>query len=86
MLEDGGLLYLSVPCGRERVEFNAHRIFSLETVTRLASGCFLKMVSISVIGKEGTIIQVEDSEEIVHFLDNSEDYHLLVFVFRKVSR
>jgi hypothetical protein len=30
MLEPGGILYLSVPTGREqRVEFNAHRVFSL---------------------------------------------------------
>jgi len=34
MLELGGTFYLSVPCGRERVEFNAHWIFSVETILR----------------------------------------------------
>jgi hypothetical protein len=30
MLEPGGVLYLSVPSGhRQRVEFNAHRVFSV---------------------------------------------------------
>lgn len=30
MVAEGGLLYVSVPVGRPRVEFNAHRIFSPE--------------------------------------------------------
>jgi hypothetical protein len=32
MVSAGGLFYLSVPIGEERVEFNAHRIFHIETV------------------------------------------------------
>ena len=32
ILKPDGLLYLSTPVGRERVEFNAHRIFSASTV------------------------------------------------------
>lgn len=32
VLAPGGRLYLSVPIGRERVEFNAHRIFAISTV------------------------------------------------------
>lgn len=32
ILKTGGRLYLSTPVGRERVEFNAHRIFSAATV------------------------------------------------------
>lgn len=32
MINPGGRLYLSTPVGRERVEFNAHRIFSVATV------------------------------------------------------
>lgn len=31
-LKSGGHLYLSVPVGRERVEFNAHRIFYAQTI------------------------------------------------------
>lgn len=30
MLRPGGVLYLSVPIGTQRVEFNAHRIFSVK--------------------------------------------------------
>jgi hypothetical protein len=33
----GGLFYLSVPIGRERVEFNGHRIFDPLSLVRLAA-------------------------------------------------
>jgi hypothetical protein len=32
MVKPGGMFYLSVPVGAERIEFNAHRIFSIPTV------------------------------------------------------
>jgi SAM-dependent methyltransferase len=35
MLEPGGILYLSVPIGPQRVEFNAHRVFAVGTVLQL---------------------------------------------------
>jgi len=35
MLEPGGTLYLSVPIGPQRIEFNAHRVFSVETLLGL---------------------------------------------------
>jgi SAM-dependent methyltransferase len=40
MLEPGGRLYLSVPMGPSRIEFNAHRVFSLPHLLRLMSGRF----------------------------------------------
>lgn len=33
-LKKGGKLYLSVPIGRERVEFNAHRVFYADTIIK----------------------------------------------------
>lgn len=35
VIRSGGKLYISVPCGRERLEFNAHRIFNPKTIIRL---------------------------------------------------
>lgn len=35
MIEPGGILYLSVPIGPQRVEFNAHRVFAVGTVLQL---------------------------------------------------
>ncbi len=35
MLKKGGKFYFSVPIGRQRIEFNAHRIFSVATLLNL---------------------------------------------------
>ncbi|WFS09106.1 DUF268 domain-containing protein [Methylobacterium sp. 391_Methyba4] len=35
LLSDGGTFYFSVPIGRQRIEFNAHRIFSLKAIIEL---------------------------------------------------
>lgn len=35
MLKPGGMLYLSVPIGRQRIEFNAHRVFSVDYLLSL---------------------------------------------------
>ena len=40
MLRSGGRLYLSVPIGRERVEFNAHRVFNPATILNILSEQF----------------------------------------------
>jgi hypothetical protein len=38
MLAGGGKLYLSVPIGPQRIEFNAHRVFSVAYVLQCVSG------------------------------------------------
>jgi SAM-dependent methyltransferase len=40
ILKPGGLLYFSVPIGPERIDFNANRVFSLQTVLNMAKDCF----------------------------------------------
>jgi hypothetical protein len=40
LLRPGGTLYLSLPIGRERVEFNGHRVFSIGSMLRLFEGKF----------------------------------------------
>lgn len=37
MLTPGGTLYLSVPIGAQRIEFNAHRVFRVETILAIAT-------------------------------------------------
>ena len=37
LLEPQGTLYLSTPLGRERVEFNAHRVFAPHTILAVAA-------------------------------------------------
>ncbi len=40
MLKPHGALYLSVPIGRERIEFNAHRVFAISTILNMAKDRF----------------------------------------------
>ena len=53
VLAPGGRLYFSVPIGRERVEFNAHRVFALETILRTFER--LQLVSFSYVGDDGRL-------------------------------
>jgi hypothetical protein len=53
VLAPGGRLYFSVPVGRERCEFNAHRVFSVGTI--LATFSSLHLVSFSLITDDGRL-------------------------------
>ncbi|HMS83235.1 MAG TPA: DUF268 domain-containing protein [Nitrospira sp.] len=46
VLQPGGWLFLSAPVGRERVCFNAHRVFGVDTVRGLFQGLELKSFSL----------------------------------------
>jgi hypothetical protein len=53
VLRPGGRLYFSVPVGRERVDFNAHRVFAVPTILRAFSR--LKLVSFSLVDDAGRL-------------------------------
>jgi SAM-dependent methyltransferase len=53
VLSPGGRLYFSVPVGVERVEFNAHRVFSIETVLKAFSN--LEPISFSLVSDDGVL-------------------------------
>jgi hypothetical protein len=50
-LAPGGILYISVPIGRERVEFNAHRVFYPDTIIQCFDGLQLVEFSAASQGK-----------------------------------
>jgi Caenorhabditis protein of unknown function, DUF268 len=52
LLKPSGKLLLSVPIGNERVEFNAHRVFSVETILSLTKANY-EMLSFSYIDDQG---------------------------------
>jgi Caenorhabditis protein of unknown function, DUF268 len=58
VLAPGGKLYFSVPVGRERVEFNAHRVFDPSTILRSFS--VLELVSFSFVGDDGLLYEDHD--------------------------
>jgi SAM-dependent methyltransferase len=49
----GGVLYLSVPVGRERVAFNAHRVSDAEGVARKVEGCGLSLRAFAYVDDAG---------------------------------
>lgn len=49
-LKKGGRLYISLPIGKERVEFNAHRVFYADTVLKCFSSLQLEEFSCAVEG------------------------------------
>ncbi|MCU1322062.1 MAG: hypothetical protein JWM43_1711 [Acidobacteriaceae bacterium] len=53
VLAPDGRLYFSVPVGRERVEFNAHRVFAPQTILERFSE--LKLVSFSFVADDGSL-------------------------------
>jgi hypothetical protein len=55
MLKQGGKLYFSVPIGEQRIEFNAHRVFSVAYLLRLMAGRY-DIDSFSYINDENRLI------------------------------
>lgn len=58
----GGKLYLSTPIGRERVCFNAHRVFSVATILAMFSQ--LRLVAFSYVDDGGRLHQDVPSDSV----------------------
>ncbi|MBD3213039.1 MAG: DUF268 domain-containing protein [Candidatus Lokiarchaeota archaeon] len=54
LLQKDGILYLSVPIGSPKIEFNAHRIFSIKEMLRAVNGKF-NLLSFSFINDKGRL-------------------------------
>jgi hypothetical protein len=55
VLAPGGFLYLAVPVGRERLIFNAHRVFAPGTIISAMDG--LELVSFSAVSDQGEFLE-----------------------------
>ena len=78
----GGMLYLSVPIGPERVDFNACRVFDIQTILKLAEPSFT-LETFSYVDDAGNFHEnVMLSSELI--ADNCAcDYGCGIFEFRK---
>ena len=56
ILKPGGKFYLSVPIGAQRIEFNAHRVFSMDYLLNLVSRDYI-LDSFSYVNDDGTLFQ-----------------------------
>jgi hypothetical protein len=83
LLQPGGTFYLSSPIGRERVEFNAHRVFDPLSIIRLAESHGLALHQLTVIGAGGELHEVQASPKPLEALAE-DNYNLGIFVFTKI--
>lgn len=84
LLREGGVFYLAVPIGIDRVEFNAHRVFDPRDIVDLCNMNALKLTALSVIRQGGMVSQLMLNEsEFVGLA--SERYALGIFTFVKCA-
>jgi hypothetical protein len=82
LLKPGGKFYLSTPIGRERVEFNANRVFNPSSLILFAKCHGLRLQKLTVIDNSGEPREVQVNPETMHVLAES-NYNLGIFVFIK---
>ncbi len=82
LLKPDGIFYLSTPVGKERVEFNAFRVFDPRTVIRCAEISGLQLQELTVIGNDSVVRQEQPNEDMLLELAQSS-YSLGIFVFIK---
>lgn len=82
LLKPGGRFYLSTPVGRERVEFNANRVFDPRTIIRCAESSGLQLQQLTVINTGGSVRQVKADQDTLTELAQSR-YSLGIFIFVK---
>lgn len=62
LLNKGGTLYLSVPIGKQRIEFNAHRVFNPDTIISEAATLGLKLERFAYLDDNIVLKQEFNSE------------------------
>lgn len=77
-LKSGGRLYLSVPVGKERVEFNAHRVFYAKTIICCFPSLKLEEFSCAAAGKIEYNVDVHKYDMDMH--DGNYRYGLFRFI------
>ncbi len=83
ILKSGGTLYLSVPIGKQRIEFNAHRVFSLVYLLKMFQGKF-EIVHFSYVNDKGDLDQDVDLTQ--SLIDDNCDctYGCGIFELKKI--
>ena len=76
ILKPGGFLYVSVPVGRERICFNAHRVFNPKTIVHYFHE--LSLVDFSLVDDAKNFVEHTDYTKFDHL-----DYGCGMFIFTK---
>lgn len=81
LLVAGGTFYLSVPVGKERVEFNAHRIFDPVKLIHETARVGLELQALTSVGQQ-TLEHFDDITSGLEIL-RKRNYSLGIFTFKK---
>ena len=82
LLLPAGRLYLSTPVGRERVEFNANRVFDPQTIVRCAALHGLVLESFTEVHGDG-IVGPHPGSDVDFSRLAAQEYRLGLFIFVK---
>jgi SAM-dependent methyltransferase len=83
VLAPGGKLYLSVPIGESKVQFNGQRIFAIEEIVRLFNG--LRLVEFSFVDTDGTYRENAKYPSVKLRDDTGQDAGLGLFLFEAIQ-
>lgn len=84
ILKLGGIFYLSIPIGIERVEFNANRVFDPNTIIKIAHRNKLELSRLATYSSDSGWSNIEITESILRELGQKR-YSLGVFIFVKTK-
>jgi len=59
ILKVGGIFYFSAPIGKQRIEFNAHRVFSMTYLLELLEAKY-KIIDFSYVNDKGDLFEKVD--------------------------
>lgn len=82
ILRSGGVFYLSVPVGIERVEFNAHRVFDPNTVVEVAEKNQLLLREFATFNAEDGLVETDATYATLSSI-GQKHYGLGIFTFIK---
>lgn len=82
ILRSGGVFYLSVPVGIERVEFNAHRVFDPNSIVEVANKNQLVLREFAIFTSDDGLVKTDATYETLSSI-GKKHYGLGIFTFIK---
>lgn len=79
VVKPGGYIYISLPIGKDRVCFNAQRVFNPSTVVREFSSCSLEEFSVIDADYNPALLENCDLQK----YHNAKEWHMGLFIFKK---
>jgi Caenorhabditis protein of unknown function, DUF268 len=82
LVSPGGFLYLSVPIGRQRIDFNGHRVLGYASIRALFRKQF-ELVAFSLVDDDGNLHEALELDDRWFQMIDSQEYGCGIFELRK---